>query len=280
MKRLLLIEYHKMIANRSSRMLIIAYFVLLSLIASIAAIKFDIGPIEFHLAEQGIFNFPFIWHFNSFIAALFKIFLAVVIVSMVANEYSYKTIKQNLIDGLSKYELLKSKVLMVVALSLSSTVFIFILSLILGYRFSDYNEIGIVFRDLEYLLAYFIKLVGFFSFCLFLGILIKRSAFALGFLAVWQMAEGISFGLMKWKLSDVVSYVSAEQVFAFFPLNSMSELIPQPFTRLSAVKNIAGQIGEQLDANIGVSWSNVAIVLLWTGVFLWMSYRILQQRDL
>lgn len=280
MKRLLLIEYHKMIANRSSRMLIIAYFVLLSLIASIAAIKFDIGPIEFHLAEQGIFNFPFIWHFNSFIAALFKIFLAVIIVSMVANEYSYKTIKQNLIDGLSKYELLKSKVLMVVALSLSSTVFIFILSLILGYRFSDYNEIGIVFRDLEYLLAYFIKLVGFFSFCLFLGILIKRSAFALGFLAVWQMAEGISFGLMKWKLSDVVSYVSAEQVFAFFPLNSMSELIPQPFTRLSAVKNIAGQIGEQLDANIGVSWSNVAIVLLWTGVFLWMSYRILQQRDL
>ena len=280
MKRLLLIEYHKMIANRSSRMLIIAYFVLLSLIASIAAIKFDIGPIEFHLAEQGIFNFPFIWHFNSFIAALFKIFLAVVIVSMVANEYSYKTIKQNLIDGLSKYELLKSKVLMVVALSLSSTVFIFILSLILGYRFSDYNEIGIVFRDLEYLLAYFIKLVGFFSFCLFLGILIKRSAFALGFLAVWQMAEGISFGLMKWKLSDVVSYVSAEQVFAFFPLNSMSELIPQPFTRLSAVKNIAGQIGEQLDANNEVSWSNVAIVLLWTGIFLWMSYRILQKRDL
>jgi len=280
MKRLLLIEYHKMMSNRSSRVLIVAYFVLLSLIASIAAIKFDVGPIEFHLAEQGIFNFPYIWHFNTYIAAIFKIFLAVVIVSMVANEYSYKTLKQNLIDGLSKYELLKSKVLMVVALSLSSTVFIFILSLILGYRFSDYNEIGIVFRDLEYLLAYFIKLVGFFSFCLFLGILIKRSAFALGFLAVWQMAEGIIFGLMKWKLSDLVSYVSAEQVFAFFPLNSMSELIPQPFTRLSAVKNIAGQIGEQLDANIGVSWSNVAIVLLWTGVFLWMSYRILQQRDL
>jgi ABC-type transport system involved in multi-copper enzyme maturation permease subunit len=261
-------------------MLIIAYFMLLSLIASIAAIKFDIGPIEFHLAEQGIFNFPYIWHFNSFIAALFKIFLAVVIVSMVANEYSYKTLKQNLIDGLSKYELLKSKVLMVVALSLSSTIFLFILSLILGYRFSDYNEIGIVFSDLEYLLAYFIKLVGFFSFCLFLGILIKRSAFALGFLAVWQMAEGISFGLMKWKLSDVVSYVSAEQVFAFFPLNSMSELIPQPFTRLSAVKNIAGQIGEQLDANIGVSWTNLAIVLLWTVLFLWGSYRILQRRDL
>ena len=29
------------------------------------------------------------------------------------------------------------------------------------------NEIGIIFSDTEYLLAYFIKLIGFFSFCLF-----------------------------------------------------------------------------------------------------------------
>ena len=221
MKRLLQIEYHKMMANRSSRVLIVAYFVLLSLIASIAAIKFDVGPIEFHLAEQGIFNFPYIWHFNTYIAAIFKLFLAVVIVSMMANEYSYKTLKQNLIDGLSKYELVKSKMLMIVALSLCSTFFVFLLSLGLGYGFSDYNEIRIVFSDLEYLVAYFFKLLGFFSFCLFLSILVKRSAFALGFLAVWQMAEGITFGLIKWKLSDYMPSLSAEQVHAFFPLNSM-----------------------------------------------------------
>ena len=280
MKRLLLIEYHKMMANRSSRVLIVAYFVLLSLIASIAAIKFDVGPIEFHLAEQGIFNFPYIWHFNTYIAAIFKLFLAVVIVSMMANEYSYKTLKQNLIDGLSKYELVKSKMLMIVALSLCSTFFVFLLSLVLGYGFSDYNEIRIVFSDLEYLAAYFVKLLGFFSFCLFLSILVKRSAFALGFLAVWQMAEGIAFGLMKWKLSDYVPSLSAEQVYSFFPLNSMSTLIPEPFTRLSAVKNVMGQIGEPIGINHEVSLVNIIIVILWTAIFLWGSYRILERRDL
>lgn len=280
MKRLLQIEYHKMMANRSSRVLIMAYFVLLSLIASIAAIKFDVGPIEFHLAEQGIFNFPYIWHFNTYIAAIFKLFLAVVIVSMMANEYSYKTLKQNLIDGLSKYELVKSKMLMIVALSLCSTFFVFLLSLGLGYGFSDYNEIRIVFSDFEYLVAYFVKLLGFFSFCLFLSILVKRSAFALGFLAVWQMAEGITFGLMKWKLSDYMPSLSAEQVHAFFPLNSMSTLIPEPFTRLSAVKNVMGQIGEPIGINHEVSLTNIIVVLLWTTLFLWGSYRILKRRDL
>jgi hypothetical protein len=34
-------------------------------IAMIASIKFDVGFFKIHLAEMGIFNFPFIWHFNT-----------------------------------------------------------------------------------------------------------------------------------------------------------------------------------------------------------------------
>jgi len=75
MKRLLLIELQKTWKNKASRVLTIMYFGLLSLIAMVASIKFDIGPFKFHLAEMGIFNFPFIWHFNSFIAVFAKIFL-------------------------------------------------------------------------------------------------------------------------------------------------------------------------------------------------------------
>lgn len=189
MKRLLAIELQKIWKNRASRILTLTYFLLLTFLSFIATIKFDIGPIHIRLAEQGIFNFPFIWHFNSFIAALLKIFLAVIIVSMMANEYSYGTLKQNLIDGMSKKEFVLSKVLTIVVFSAISTLFVFIVSLILGLFFSSFDEIGIIFSRMEYLLAYFVKLLGFFSFCLFLGVLIKRSAFALGFLFVWFIFE-------------------------------------------------------------------------------------------
>ena len=121
---------------------------------------------------MGIFNFPFIWHFNTYIAAILKFFLAIVIVSMMANEYSYGTLKQNLIDGMSKKELVLSKFLTVVAFALASTVFVFVMSLILGLCFSSYTEVSIIFSDLEYVLAFFVKLTGFFSLCLFLGILV------------------------------------------------------------------------------------------------------------
>ena len=133
MMRLLQIEATKLFLNRTTRLLIACYFILISLIALIAAIKVEIGPIKFQLAEQGIFNFPYIWHFNTYIVGLMKIFFAIIIVAMASSEYSYKTLKQNLIDGLSKKEVLYSKVNTMIAFILASTLFTFIISLILGF---------------------------------------------------------------------------------------------------------------------------------------------------
>lgn len=277
MIRLLQIEFIKLWNNRASKVLIIAYFILLTFISGIAAIKFDIGPIKFHLAEMGIFDFPYIWHFNSFIAAFFKLFLAVVIVSMMANEYSNKTIKQNLIDGLSKWEFIYSKFLTVLALSAVSTIFLFIISFLLGLGYSSYDEISIIFSGLEFILAYFIKLVGFFSFCLFLGIFVKRSAFALGFLILWAIVEQLIFGLLGWKITN---WDTAMTIKGFFPLESMANLVKEPFSRLSAVQNVGEQLGTDLNFDYAVHWYEILIVLVWTAIFIYGSYALLKKRDL
>jgi ABC-2 type transport system permease protein len=278
--RLLQIELYKLWHSRISKVLIFGYFLLIFSIAILSTIKVELGPINFHLAEQGIFNFPYIWHFNTFVIALLKVFFAIIIVAMIGNEYSNKTLKQNLIDGLSKAEFLRTKVYAILAFVVISTLFVFIISLILGGIYSDYNELQIIFMDLEYLLAYAVKLFGFFTFCLFLSILIKRSAFALGFLALWQVTEGIVFGLMKWKLSDLIPQISAEQVFQFFPLNAMGNLIKEPFTRLSAIQNIADQMGEAFTKDYSVSFFNIAIVIVWSALFIRGSYFLLKRRDL
>ncbi|WP_019668499.1 ABC transporter permease [Eudoraea adriatica] len=277
MKRLLQIEFIKLWNNKSSRVLILAYFLLLTSIALVAAVKFDIGPVKFHLAEQGIFNFPYIWHFNTFITAFFKLFLAIVIVSMMANEYSNKTIKQNLIDGLSKKEFILSKFLTVISFALISTIFVFVVSMILGLIYSDYNELSIIFSDMEFLLAFFVKLVGFFSFCLFLGILVKRSAFALGFLFLWQVFEGFVRGMIRWKLFDGET---TDAVMSIFPLNAMFNLIKEPFSRLGAVQTVADQIGEELALDYHVQFYEILIVIGWTAIFVYLSYTLLKMRDL
>ncbi|MCF6351327.1 MAG: ABC transporter permease [Flavobacteriaceae bacterium] len=278
MFRLLQIEFIKLKNSKGSKLLIIIYFLLLTSISLIAAIKFDIGQIKFYLAEQGIFNFPYIWHFNTFMAAFFKLFLVLVIVSMTANEYSNRTIKQNLIDGLSKKEFILSKFYMVFTFALISTLFIFVISLILGLMYSDFKELSIIILDLEYMVAYFVKLLGFFSFGLFLGILIKRAAFAIAAMFVWFVMESISLGLLKWKFNNDPE--KAENIIQFFPLYSMSNLIEQPFGRLKAVKAAANQLKTTIEYDYAIHWHEIAIVLVWTFLFTFFSYKLLQKRDL
>lgn len=278
MKRLLAIELQKIWLNRASRILTLTYFGILSLIALIASIEFDLGPFHFDASEQGIFNFPYIWHLNSYIGALPKIFLALVIVSMMANEYTYGTLKQNLIDGMSKKEFVLSKFLTVLVFSGLSTVFIFVISLLLGLMYSTYDEVGIIFSEMDYLLAFFVKLTGFFSFCLFLGVLIKRSAFAIGFLFVWFLIENIGF-LIFGKLI-VNDFELARSIFRYMPLEAMSGVLIEPFTKLDMIQAVGNQVGVLEIKDYAVDYGLVAVVLVWTGLFVWGSYALIQKRDL
>ncbi|MGK0412454.1 MAG: ABC-2 type transport system permease protein [Polaribacter sp.] len=281
MLRLLTIEFHKLKYNKASKILTIIYFGLLTSIALIASIKFEFGNFKLHLADAGIFNFPYIWHFNTYVASILKFFLLLVIVSMMSNEYSYKTLKQNLIDGLSKKEFILSKFYTVIAFAFISTIFVFIVSFVLGLVYSDYNEFAIIISDLEYLLAFFIKLVGFFSFGLFLGILVKRSAFAIGAMVVWLILENIFRGFLYWQFrSAEKTSETVDAIMQFLPLESMANLIKEPFSRLGAVRSAANTMGEIFTKSYTVEFTSILIVCFWTFTFIYLSYRLLLKRDL
>ncbi len=278
MLRLLNIEFQKFRFNKAAKVITITYFVLFTFIALIASIEFNFAGIKFRIADQGIFNFPYIWHFTTYIASWAKLFLAIVIVSMMANEYSHRTLKQNLIDGLSKKEFIGSKFLTVIVYALISTVFLFTVSLILGLSFSDYDELSIILTDLEYILAYFVKLTGFFAFCMFLGVFVKRSAFALGFLFIWWIIENIIYALLKFKLFKGTQV--ADHIVQFLPLESMSNLIIEPFSRLNFIQSAANQLGENFQKDYLVHWYEILIVVIWTVIFVILSYLLLKKRDL
>jgi len=280
MLRLLSIELHKLKHNTASKVLIIIYFGLLVSIALIAAVKIPFFGKTIHLAEQGIFNFPYIWHFNTYVAATLKFFLLLVIVSMMANEYSNKTLKQNLIDGLSKKQFVLSKFYTVIVFAAISTIFVFIVSLVLGLFYSDYKEFSIITSDLEYLVAFFVKLVGFFSFGLFLGILVKRSAFAIGAMVIWWMIEGAYWLVALWLFKDAKeAMVKASNAMFWLPLEAMSNLIKEPGSKLGIVKNLAKQMGG-FTKSYEVEVATILIVLAWTFIFIYLSYVLLKKRDL
>ncbi|WP_196892472.1 ABC transporter permease [Aureivirga marina] len=276
MLRLLQIELIKLKYNKAAKILSIIYFALLTSIALIASIKFNFGGIKFNVADTGIFNFPYIWHFNTYVASYLKFFLLLVIVSMVSNEYSNKTLKQNLIDGLSKKEFILSKFYTVLLFSIISSIFVFIVTMVLGLIYSSYTELSIIFTDIYFIFAYFLALVVFFSMGLFFGILIKRSAFAIGAIILLSIVEGLLIPVIRFGLG-IKDY---EAITQFFPLTSMYNLIKEPATRLSGVKQLASSVGENFDLNFATQWYEYLIVLFWIFIFIFFSYKLLLRRDL
>lgn len=275
MIRLLNIEIHKLKYNKANRTLILIYFSLLTSTALIASIKFNFAQFDFNLADMGVFNFPYIWHLNTYLSSSIKFFLLFVIVSMMSNEYSNKTLKQNLVDGLSKKEFILSKFYSILALSFLSTIFVFIISLTLGLLYSDYAKLNLVFTDIDYLIAYFIKHVGFLTFGLFFAILIRKSALAIAAMIIWSIIESSIKGILLWNLDSF-----ADSIIQFLPLESLSNLIKEPFGRLSAVKTVANQIGESINKDFSVQFSDLIIASCWSLIFIYLSHKILKTRDL
>ncbi|TDY11574.1 ABC transporter permease [Meridianimaribacter flavus] len=275
MLRLINLELQKLWLNRTSKVLIFVSFILPFTVLVLSSIKINFfGFFTLELGELGIFNFPIIWHITTFFASQFKFFFAIVVVSMIGNEYSNKTIKQNLIDGLSKKEFILSKFYTIVFFSLVATLLIGIASFCIGMYYSSYTEASIVFRETEFLLAYFVKLVGFFSLCLFFGMLVKRSAFALGFLFVLYIVEWLIF----WGAYEVLGTAdSAFKVKNFLPLESMYKLIDQPVQRIVMTKFPEKT---EIAYDYAVHWYEIVTVIGWTALFVFLSYRLLKKRDL
>ena len=128
--------------------------------------------------------------------------------------------------------------------------------------------------EIEFLLAYFVKLMAFFSFCLFIAMWIKRSAFALAFLFVVYILEWVIFGLIAWQAD---STEIAEKIQNFFPLKSMYKLIDQPIQRIVMTKFPEKT---EIAYDYAVHWYEITIVLGWTALFIFLSYRLLKKRDL
>lgn len=275
MVRLINLELQKLLLSKVNKVLIFISFILPFTVLILSSIKINFfGFFTLELGELGIFNFPVIWHITTFFASYFKLFFAIVVVSMIGNEYSNKTIKQNLIDGLSKKEFILSKFYTIVFFSLISTVLIGVASFLIGLYYSSYTEASIIVREIEYLLAYFVKLVGFFSLCLFFGMLVKRSAFALAFLFILYIIEWLLF----WASYEAFGNAdTAWKIKNFLPLESMYKLIDQPFQRIIITK-----YPDKMDLayDYAVHWYEIVIVMGWTALFVFLSYRLLKLRDL
>ena len=214
-----------------------------------------------------LYDFPDVWQNMTYIATFFKIIPAFIVIISVTNEISYRTMRQNVIDGLSKWEFLLSKFVLILALSGAATAFIFIEGLITGLIYSTVKYPELLFSELEFLLAYFLELVTFLCFALLLGLLLKRAGFAIVLIfmytLIFEPMLTVNMEHNTW-IKDQVSWLAP-----FFPIRALNNLIHVPFQRYVF-----------MEIQDYVAWKDILIVLGWLSVYVASIYKLLDKRDI
>lgn len=278
MKRLLSIEWLKIAYYRTGWIFIVLYFLILIFMAfMIPQLKPSFNGQPIAVDGLGAYNFPNVWQNVTYFAAIAKIFLAIIIVTHITNEYSNRTLKQNLIDGLSKKEFLASKSITMVLLSLLSTVIVMLIAIYFGTVYGD-ADTGSIWHGSDFIGAYFLKLLCFFSFVMLLAFLARNSAFALLMLFVWWVIEALlSWGemMIKLRVFKMQSPEDSIMISDFLPLNASSALIPLPSLNMeNLMKGLPIFVEQQ------VAWEPVVCTLLYTALFIYLSYLLLLKRNL
>ena len=208
-----------------------------------------------------LYHFPDIWLNLIWCAGLLKIVLGVMVITSVTNEYAYRTMRQNIIDGLSRTEFLLSKVYTNILLSVASMVVIGIVAFVTGLIYSPDISWNWIVADIEFLPLYFLEVFMYLSFALMLGLLVQRAGLSIIILLLSKAIEAIITANL------VEDYVPA--LLDYFPMRAIWNLIEWPFPRYAFQ-----EIKDYVD------FKSVAIVVAWIGLFNYFSYLKLKRSDI
>lgn len=265
-KRLLKLEFLKNLSYKPFKVFLIIYFSMLAFLLFIGVVKINFFGFAVALKDQGIYNFPGLWNFTTWIVGLLKLFLGFIIVLSIHQEFANRMFKQNLIDGLSKKEFLISKLLTVGLFALVSTLIVFFVSLLLGLIYSKEVSLSLIFEEIYFIPAYFIKLVTFFCLLMFLTILFRNAVFVFLIFFVLWIVEGIV---------GAIEYTSMRSVTfsQYFPLETIANVVPNPVRRTE----MATAFGQGTSA-ASILMPAIACIL-YSLIYIFWSYRILQKKD-
>lgn len=207
------------------------------------------------------FAFPSIWANLGHLYSWFVIFLCVFIIISITNEFTFKTHRQNIIDGQSRFDFLHAKMFLILAISLSTT----LLFILIGLIFGLINGGGNPLEGIESVLYVFLFTLNYLSFSALLAFYIRRSGLAVILLLAYFLMESILGKIINLKLNT--------QAGNFFPLQSSDELLP--FNALKSMANMVGAGKPDLE-----NYFYIIATCIWITIYYFVLRRKIMTSDL
>lgn len=267
MLRYIRIDFRKYFYSKTFWVLFLLYLVLNVIIFSGAEkfvnelVKTTSNGSPMMIPDFSLYSFPHVWHNLSFLGGFLKIFLGLIVIIFITNEFSNKTIRQNVMNGMSRQQFLFSKVSFVFIMSGIATLLLGVTAAVLGWTHTEEISMELIGQKMGFVPAYFLELLTFSSLALMIGFLLKKSGLAIGLL-----------GLYYYIVEPIIAFKLPDSVSQFLPVSSMGNLIDVPNSSL--MKMFGVNFREY------VSLQDVFVCILYSVVFIMVVSLVLRKSDI
>lgn len=172
------------------------------------------------------YSYPDIWETVSFWSGFLLFLPGLIIITLLTNEYTFKTHRQNIIDGWTRLQFISVKLVWVLILSLISTVVVLLMVLIFGAR----GGVSFSLTNVKFLAYFFLEAVSYLTVALLLSVWLKKAGLSIAIFFVYII-------ILKKSIAALLDYLTHGNSGEYLPLQSADALLPIPFAK-SLTKHI------------------------------------------
>jgi ABC-type transport system involved in multi-copper enzyme maturation permease subunit len=267
-KYLVLLEWKKFSRN-TVMILLIGLYTLLMPFGIFVLENWEGGPGM--PSKDVFFTFPQIWEYQGYSGSWFSfLFLGFIGVLLITTEVGQKTMRQNIITGITRTEFYLGKLYVMILVALYATVIYILSTILIGSLYPETIDFSNFMEGHNGSAPrYFLMTFAYLSFGLFLGLILRKSG-----LAIFIYLAYIIFlePMLRW---GVHREIFDHRSMNFYPMNAIEDLMPNPLFRfVESFQNMT-------DFNILLTYREATVVtLISVGVFLFLAYRSLVRRDM
>lgn len=185
------------------------------------------------ISSSSPYDFENVWQTASYVSGCLLLLPGFIIIMLVTNEFTFKTHRQNIIDGWSRTQFIHVKLMIALIIAAVATFLVAIIALVFGFALG--STFG--WQHIEALGFFFLKACTYNLMAVLMGVLVRKTGFAIGLFFVYTFFENfISLLLEGLALKIKKSFnVETGNLGDYLPMNASDGLLRFPKTSLSKI---------------------------------------------
>ncbi|MEQ1553332.1 MAG: ABC transporter permease [Ferruginibacter sp.] len=220
------------------------------------------------LSSYSPYNFDNTWQTTSYASGYLLLLPAMLIIILVTNEYTFRTNRQNVIDGWSREQFITVKLAIALIVAIVSTIIVILTAMGFGFT-SNTNFSTSGFSHVGF---FFLKALTYNLFAVLISVLIKKTGFAIGVYFIYIGIENVLAQALDTFGKKITKTIDLGTIGDYLPMNAADGLLTFPDNPIKGlIKNVLPT---------SYFWAVLGFTIFYILLFFWWSRKKYMTSDL